>query len=380
MFFYVLSIYVFTSQAGWNILSNCLALFLIGLIWLEILLLRKEIIFNFFLFVYSLFIIICMVSVFYAIEPSTAFSKIQTLILIYILILSLINYVDTLEKLYFIMKCFIFSGFITSIYILINADFTVLERIGSELGNVNSIGMIIGISSILCLFYLLKTRNYWYSVIILTDLIVILLTGSRKALLFVVISIVLMLIFQEDIKLGSKFRALFISIVFIFAIFYIINNVPLFYQIIGERMGTMFDFFSSSGTADSSMNIRSEMILWGWSWFKEHPFLGYGIDNYRVLLSTSSGQGYTYSHNNVIELLVGTGIIGTALFYLANVIVIRDLMKASKVISKSLCYMFIAIIVGYMIMSVGMVYYDDKGIGFILAIGSIIYRLAKTEN
>lgn len=381
LFFYVLSLYLFTFQPGWNVLSNFLALCLIVLIWLEILMLRKKIIFNYFAFVYLLFIIVCMVSGFYAINPIASVGKFQTLILIYILMLSLINYVDTFEKLDFIIKCFVYSGFITSVYILINADFTTLTRFGSELGNVNAIGMIIGISTIFSLYCFLKAKNYWYSLMILTNLIVILLTGSRKALLFTAIAIVIMLIFQENLKLRSKLSALFAGIVFIVVMFYAIFNVPIFYEIIGKRMVVMFALLTGESTSEGSINTRLDMILWGWTWIKDQPFLGYGIDNFRYLYGAGSSSGMvTYSHNNIIELLVGTGIIGTVLFYLANLIVIKDLLKASKLISKTVCYSFIVIIAGYIFISVGMVYYYDKDISIILAVGSIVYQLAKNES
>lgn len=380
MLLYIISIYLFSSQSGGNDLSNFLALALISLIWFEILLLRKKFVFNKFLFIYLLFIIVCMISVFYAIEPNTSIVKVKTLILIYLLMLTFINYVDRFERLDYIMKCFVYSGFIASIYILINADFTALERLGGELGNVNGTGMIIGISSIFCLHYLLKTKNKWYALIIITNLIVILLTGSRKSLLFIMISIVLLLIFQESGNLGSKVKALLISIAIIFTAFYVINNVPIFYEIIGKRIVNLLSFFSSDGTTEVSMNTRSNMIQLGWRWFIERPFSGYGIDNYRYLFSSNGGGISTYSHNNVIELLVGTGVVGTTLFYLSNLIVIKDLLKASKIITKTVCYSFLLIISGYLYMSVGLIYYYDKHISIVLALGSIIYKLANVKK
>ena len=379
MFMYILSLYLFTFRAEWTLVSNSLALILMCLIWVEIIISQKKIVFNTFLFIYLLFIIVCIISVFYAIDPNTAVTKVITMILIYILMLSLINYMDSYQKVFFLMKCFVFSGFIASIYILINADFSVLNRFGGELGNENAIGIIIGISSIFCLFYLLKNRNYWYLIIILTNLVVVLLTGSRKALILVVLSMAIVLIFKESGNLKSKLKSILVSIILIGIVILVINNVAIFYEIIGRRMVNMFQFILGEGTSEGSINTRTDMIKWGWEWFKERPLFGYGIDNYKYLYGYINSEGDVYSHNNVIELMVGTGIVGTALFYIANIVVIKDLLKASKLTSKLLCYSFIAIIAGYIFMSVGLIYYYGKHISIILAVGSIIYRLSKTE-
>lgn len=140
----------------------------------------------------------------------------------------------------------------------------------------------------------------------------------------------------------------------------------------------MANFVFGEGSTEGSMNTRFMMIQVGWNWFKEHPFIGYGIDNYRILLGQEIGT-ITYSHNNIIELLVGIGLFGTIIYYLTHIVVIKDLYKCSKVLPKSLTYSFIAIILGYTFMSVGLVYYDNKHISIILAVASIVYRVGKKE-
>lgn len=381
MFFYILSLYTFTFQLGWNVISNLIALVLIILIWLENLILRRKIVFNIFLFVYVLFIIICLISCLYAIDPIASINKVQTLVLNYILMFSLVNYINTFKKLEYFIKCFVYSGFIVSIYIIISGDFTVLERFGSNLGNVNEIGMIICVSTVFSLYKFLSTKKYWYILIILTNLTVIFLTGSRKALIFVVVSVLVLLVFQENSnKIKNKFKYFIISIVVIILVFYIVYNVPIFYEILGKRMIYMLNFISGEGASDASMTERFYMLLLGWNWFKASPLLGYGIDSYKFLYNSVAGGRLTYSHNNLIELLIGTGVVGTTLFYLANIIVLKDLFKAAKIFAKTACFTFITIIAGYILLSVGMVYYSDKHISIILAVGSVIYNIVQIEK
>ncbi|MGN4425597.1 O-antigen ligase family protein [Bacillus cereus group sp. MYBK30-1] len=383
MFFYVLSIYLFTFRDGLNSISNALALMLIGTIWTDILLTRKKLVFNNFLLVYLIFIVICLVSVFYAINQEIALAKVKTLALMYMLMLSFANYINTLEKLRKILMYFVYSGFVTGIYILMNSDFSQVSRYGSELGNVNAIGMIIGISSIFCFYFIIEEKKYLlYIPILLTNVLVIFLTGSRKSLLFIVFTFIAVLLLNGKMGIKGKMKALLWSSVVIFLSLYIIFDNPLLYQIIGVRMEHLFSFILGKGADEGSINIRENMIDVGLEWFKEHPILGYGIDNFRSLYGMEVfGVEATYSHNNFVELLVGTGIFGAIFFYLTHFIVLKDLYKASKGNdNNSLCYAFIAIIVTYIFLSVGMIYYYDKHISIVLVLGSIVYRLIKSDK
>lgn len=380
MFFYILSIYLFTYHEQFNKISNGIALVLIGLIWTNFLFKRSKFKFNNFLFIYLLFIIFSLISIFYAIDQNVSLIKCRTLVLLFILMISLVNYLDTQDKIINLMKYFAVSGFIASIYILLTSDFSEITRFGEQLGNVNTVGMMVGISSVFCLYFILEQKKYIYIAIGLTNLIVILLTGSRKSLLFIVITLIVLLISRKKTGMGNMIKILLGSAIIIFTGFYIINNVPILYQIMGSRMENLLSFILGKGITGGSLTERYYMIQVGFNWFKEKPLTGYGIDNFQFLFSGVPGGRVTYSHNNFIELLVGIGLFGTSFYYIASIVVIKSLVKASKAISKTLCYSFLAIITGYLFMSVGLVYYYDKHISILMAVGSTIYRLSKIEN
>jgi O-antigen ligase len=319
-----------------------------------------------------------MASVVFAIDSNTSVVKVRTLVLLFVLMTSMINYIDKLNKLEKLMKYFAYSGFITSVYVILNSDFTNITRFGSELGNVNAIGMILGISSVFCFYFILENKDYKFIPMLLINTIVIFLTGSRKSLLFLVFTLIILIFSKREKKLRNNIKVFMWSAIFVLIILYAIYNVPMFYQIIGRRMENMLNFVFGEGTKEGSMNTRFMMIQMGWDWFKEHPFIGCGIDSYRILLGQEIGT-ITYSHNNIIELLVGIGMFGTITYYLTHIVVIKDLYKCSKVLPKPLTYSFIAIILGYMFMSVGLVYYDNKHISIILSVASIVYRIGEKE-
>src|SRR5690554_1529252 len=83
MFFYILSLYLLTYQEGLNNISNALVALFVLLILIKIIK-TKKVLFNRFLMIYFLFIIICIISVFFAINQSAVIAKVRTLVLIFI--------------------------------------------------------------------------------------------------------------------------------------------------------------------------------------------------------------------------------------------------------------------------------------------------------
>lgn len=110
------------------------------------------------------------------------------------------------------------------------------------------------------------------------------------------------------------------------------------------------------------------MIKFGIEIFKNKPLIIYGLNNYKILLFKSIGFE-NYAHNNYIELKVDLGLIGVTIYYLTRFIVVKELFYVSKKFNnKTLCYVFMSIIISYIILSSALVYYDNKHFAFILAI------------
>jgi Lipid A core - O-antigen ligase and related enzymes len=257
----------------------------------------------------------------------------------------------------------------------LNSDFKNITRFGEELGNVNAIGMIIGISSTFCFYFISEEKRFKLIPILLVDFIVILLTGSRKSLILLVLSFIIIIILQNKSGFKGNFKILTGSIAIALLCIYLINEVPIFYEIIGQRINHLMSFITFKGTGEGSINERASFIEYGYYWFVKRPLLGYGIDNYRFLLENKIGLN-TYSHNNFIELLVGTGIFGTLIYYYSILIIFVALIKSTNKISHP----FIAIIAAYIIISVGLVYYDNKHFLIVLTVGNIVNKLENKNN
>lgn len=385
LFLYIVSLYIFSFKEDLNLISNLLAALLIITINLEILIEKRKIYINKFLVLYFIFTVFAMLSSIYAIDSSTAIQKTITLILIFILMYSLANYIYKKNNVNKILKYFSFSGVISSIYILLTSDLNNLKRYGEELGNVNAVGMIIGISTLILISDLLfkKKNKYIYIILIILNLTVILMTGSRKAIIFITVCSLFMVLVNAKYSISKKIRTIFLLIISIFSIYKVININEMLYQIIGIRIENLIDYLKGSETTDGSINIRSDMIQYGFKWFLENPLLGYGIDNYRFLYARQLGTFPTYSHNNYIELMVGLGSVGTIIFYSSHVLILVSLfysLKKYKGSTDKYETLFIGIIICYLILSTSMVYYYEKHISILLLMASMLYDLSKKQE
>ncbi len=380
LFLYILSLYLFTYREGYTTYSNLLAMVLVLTIVFRIIIFRRKLVFNWLLITHLIFICICAMSTFYAIEPVLAATKTRTLVLVYVTMIALINYIDSYDKVRNVMTYFIYSGFIASIYILMHSDFGQLNRFGSVLGNVNAVGMILGISAVFCFSIMINERKFSFVLLLSVILPTILLTGSRKSLLFVIMSIAIMLWLRNKTDVKGTVKFVIISILLITVSIYTIMNVPLFYQILGRRMLSLVSFITGEGTLETSVNIRSHMMSFGLMMFGNKPLNGYGIDNYRVLYGYAIGDFGTYAHNNYVELLVNVGILGLVAYYLTHVVVLKRLFRSETVVrDASLNYVFISIIFAYITLAVSLVYYDNKHFSLVLALASVVPKYKANE-
>lgn len=380
LFFYILSLYLFTFQENLNILSNALAGVFILCVSLRIIFITKRIYINNFLIAFFVFIVVCLISGLYAINQEIVIINVQTLTLIFIFLFFFVNYIDTNEKFLKVIDAFIYSGFIASIYIILNTDYALETRAGSELGNVNAMGLIIGISFLFGLGKIIYEKSYTKIILLLPMITVVLLTGSRKSLIFIIMCLIITYYLKNKNQLTNKIKVIFVSLFTLIISYYIVMEIPLFYRVLGVRMEGLISFITNTGTVDTSIETRSVMLSFGIEAFKERPFLGYGIDNYRVLF----GLDYftpMYSHNNFIELLVGVGIIGAFTYYLSNIIVLKKIFMVNK--NKkyiTLYYTLMAIIISYLFLGFSLVYFDSKHFTILLALGSVVYRLKLSDE
>jgi len=378
LFLYIMSLYFFTFVQGLNNISNAIAAVFIFLVATKMLIEKRKVIFNRFLLIYLFFIIICIISYFYAIDQMTALVMIRSLLLYFIFIVFLINYIDSYDKLIILLDFFICAGLFAAIYLFINSDIYSMKRLGGLLGAVNRIGIIIGISAFFSIYFILFQKKHLYLLPAMVCVVMVLATGSRVALVLVVLSSSLLFYFNNKNSFKGRIKSITLGILLLFLFYYLLFNVPYFYQIAGVRVENMLKFIMAEPVDDSSIIIRTYMLRYGLELLKESPLIGYGIGNYRILLGKDIGL-ITYAHNNYIELLVGVGILGAIIYYAMYVNALICLLRSKK--NLNLRYLFLTFLPVVLIIDFASVNYYSKHIYIVLAMSSIFANLnVKTSD
>ena len=241
-----------------------------------------------------------------------------------------------------IAKPFAVAGIFSLVYLLSaeKADFFAGGmRIGSALsGNVNTVGYNFGFISTMIMWWYCKDRKAWKLLLFTAFSIIMLLTGSKKVIIILVLDLIMMFMFEK----GKASRWLKIGILF-FAGVYIIFNVPYVYNIIGVRIESMFSTMfakSSSISYSYSTDIRNEMITEGFMLFKSKPFFGGGWNYFYANTSST----FEYSHNNYVEMLCSFGVFGFILFYSRHV---KHLIFTLKRVFKNNYVLFDYVIIAF---------------------------------
>ena len=328
-----------------------------------------------------LFISFSIASSLWAIDSGCSFEIIKKM-LIRSIVLWFVSILCTEKADFFeVLKLFTIANAINFIYIFYTIDLTTLGnmRIGAgslgEEWNANDIGMTMAFSAFIAYFLFKNQKNkkgkFLYSIAITFFAVIVLFTGSKKALFIFIFAP----LFLYYITSRNKIRATFLMLLGGVCLLYFVMNIPSLYSVIGRRIKSFLSYFIGSGNVDRSTLLRIGMIDYGFLWFKERPILGYGINNYSKLYGSITGW-YTYSHNNYIELLVGVGIIGTVIYYSSYLYLIKNALGKKNLFSA---FAFVLIIT-IMITEIGLVSYVAFYIQLLICFGFSAILIAEQEG
>lgn len=187
-------------------------------------------------------------------------------------------------------------------------------RLGGNMGiNSNNIAWLFGLLALFTIYFFIEEKNWMMLLLYFFQLIIIFFTGSKNGILMAIIPII-----YYGIKSLKKLNlmACVLIIVLLVILWNMIQNIPLFYALIGSRIDQFLfaigiNQMSSNSVIDVSSTLkRMDMIKNAKQMFWEKPIFGWGIGAF----AKYSGYGY-YCHNNYMELLVSGGIVGFIIYY-----------------------------------------------------------------
>lgn len=252
------------------------------------------------------------------------------------------------------------------------------KRLDNSFSNVNTIGMVSGIMIIITVFKAICNKCIWYLILDIPAIILILATGSRKAIVIVFIGVFSLLLFKYLNRNIFKtiFWSICISIIALLMIRWIMSLEA--FAGIGQRMKGMIALFTGNGIIDSSSWLRYEYIKLGINIFKKNPIYGIGMGNARIFVSSDYGHD-AYLHNNYVELLANGGILGFIIYYCIYYMVIKNLIKYFKYRDKYTSVVIILVIM-QLVIDYGSVSYYYKNTIFYFLIFFICIRKMKERK
>lgn len=333
-----------------------------------------------------IFMIVCFFSFFIASDKVNALNQLKTMIifnLVFIILEEKISSRNSIEK---ILYFFIFGITITLVYLLFNFDlnqFQLAQTGHGETGvwNGNDVALKAAVIVPLLLYFLKKEESKIKKSILIGIFLlcikIILMTGSRKGLIMLMIGISGVITLKNPKKI---LRNGIIGIILIIIGFLAIMNISELYELVGWRIEGMVAMISGVGEMDSSSLLRKTYIDLGKKVFWDSPILGHGIANFALINFQNTGH-YTYSHNNFIEILVGLGVIGFISYYWIYFYLIKEYIR--QLIERKNIFLtnvlFINFIL-YFIMQYGFVSYFDFIQGLLILFLYFSLKIKRSRN
>lgn len=302
---------------------------------------KNRIHFNYYFLFGLFFILINIFLIAYGnpINLNTPLKMIRTVIINLIFLYMLYNYILLRNNLQYTIKLFSNTVLLFSFLIVIFSNTNLLNgRLGHNLSimggtplNSNLIAIVVSVVIILNLHQCFKSKNKLQLIKFIWLLIIVLLTGSRKGLLIVLLGAALLVYY---IYPNKRLKTIYISTCLTMLTYVAIMNVNFLYQIIGVRVEALLNLIFKDSMQDASLTTRNHFIILGWEYFLKRPWTGYGLDNFRHL----HGSYGTYSHNNFIEILISGGIPLFLIYYLPLFILVIQGIKLLRFKNKELLY------------------------------------------
>ena len=213
LYVYVASVYMFSYLEKLNLLSNSIMAVLFGAIVYYLIFKcdGARVYFDKTLGFYTIFVAICIVSISYATYRDSASSMCQTLVLLWLVFFILYNYLVNTDNDKILIYAITISSVLYSAYVIgyygISGYYELLisgERAGADITNVNTIGIISATGFSLCMYFAIFKKKYYLFVVSAVPLITAFGSGSRKALLVVVFSLLLLIFLKYKQNKSNK--------------------------------------------------------------------------------------------------------------------------------------------------------------------------------
>ena len=291
------------------------------------------------------FALFCLASAVWATNRSEAISKGVTIIELLICMSCMYVYYKEYGSVEQLLTVIMWTGYVVMAYSVLFIGVSETIRVITTSGHIltafsnrNGVAIILMYSLLITLYRWLFRGFKALYLLSIPELVFILLIGSRKAFVGVIIGIALLFLYK--IVSERQFKTLGRTVILLAAGYFIIRILSDFniFSFVSHRMESIFNYLSGS------LQV-----------FRANPILGIGFGN-----SYLYGIGdYTYFHDNFVEILSSGGILGFIIYYGMYVYILFKLLK-NHVFKRSDMMLILIILILTLVMDYGSVSYYSK--------------------
>lgn len=322
-----------------------------------------------------LYAVIMMIGFFYTPSQESAVRRIlYNYATMAIIVICVIQFIDSKEDISHILTAYMLAGLALAIYVYAqygNEFWTIMQenteatdtdvnRMGSELANANTIGLYTAISAMIAIYKLIFEKNrLWkkilYIAIVVFCFVIDMASASKKGVIMLAVVAIFMWLYSAwgTKNILKQLRNIGLLIAAFVIVYRIIINTPAFSGIV-IRMEGLFDVLGGTGT-NASDATRMNMVTTAINVWLENPIFGAG---------TYSSNYYfgVYAHNNYVELLMNSGVIGFAVFYFPQIAALFKYLTCYKQYKENskLSILLFALFAGILVCGMAAVYYFDR--------------------
>ena len=258
-------------------------------------------------------------------EENSDSKMLYTILVSFIILLCFIYNINTYIKLKTTINIYILSSIILAIYIWLSGQLDYLyydslseERLGTEIsGNANIFSAMFMYAGTFAAWFMIFNRTKYnrilYLISFLFIIIIMAISGGRKTIVAVIGALIVFILCKSNNK-RKLIRNAIIACLIIYTIFYATLNIPILYDLIGQRFEGLLSLGQGNESEVSGDDTRVRIFKLAFLGWLENPIFGHGIDSFKYYNQKMTGHFY-YAHNNYVELLYNLGIIGFIYFY-----------------------------------------------------------------
>ncbi|HIP45128.1 MAG TPA: hypothetical protein EYG93_07350 [Sulfurospirillum arcachonense] len=346
---YVAFIVIFAKQHN-DIIANLMGVAMVGFfIAYQIIFSKKTFYLNSMLVLYFIFYLVCALSVTWSIDVDYSRYTVMRMTQLFINLVFLYNILKTfkIHEAVFtgLMIGTLFNALLAVGVISVDSPIYWARRfIGTTMIS-NTIGAMALFSLFGSIFILQNAKNYLWIFIhvvnILAAYYIIILTASRSSL---VISSLVVFIFMVQLLLNKTTRVyllLFAGLIFLLILSLV--DLSLLYTKVSYAFYRLSGIFGTldGQSADSSTTERFLFLKITVAVFLDNPLFGTGVNTTRVFLN-----GF-YAHNNYIEILATTGLLGWLIYYSIFIHLIWKTFQVKEFWTRNYIFLFTLVLLLY---------------------------------